>query len=322
MLSERVAPVEGRFNPAPAEAGHPATAKAGVPLSRKRVYRLMREKGLFAKNGRIYRSRHVNRVERCVAAPPTAPRCMEPTPTLKRAALASALVLGCSSGETSGVPPSQRDSRVLLVEFDGIAPNGIWDAHELAGGFDYDVTPTALVMYDRSGENQHLVRRGVAVDPERPYVIEARFTIAASEDATPLNSFCLNLNVAGPDGELSPPSTWALNVDLAPGAQGGVMKYMGFVDGAFQQLGERPIAWGVRGTEYLFRVGVNVDASGQPREKRVTASVLENDLVLEHFDVDYSPFAYQPSAGTPVRIGLNTHGTDWTLRDLRVEFID
>ena len=225
--------------------------------------------------------------------------------------------LGCTS-EGAPRPAPERD---VLVEFDGVAPNGTWDAHELAGGFEYEVTPAALVMHDRAGANQHVVRRGVALDPARPYLIEALFAIAAPDDGVSPNSFCFNLNVAGSDGDLSPPSTWALNVDLGPGATGGVMKHMGFVAGAFQQIGEQPISWGERGREYRFRVDVNVDASGLVRPRVVTASVFDGDVLLERFDVDYSTFSYQPG-GEPVRVGMNTHGTDWTLRELRVAYLD
>jgi len=38
--------------------------------------------------------------------------------------------------------------------------------------------------------------------------------------------------------------------------------------------------------------------------------------------VDYSSFPYQPDEGKPVRLGVNTHNTDWVLRDLKVYYLD
>ncbi len=45
---------------------------------------------------------------------------------------------------------------------------------------------------------------------------------------------------------------------------------------------------------------------------------MEGDVRRERFEVDYSTFPYQPDFSQPVRIGVNTHGTDWSLRKLKV----
>ena len=100
------------------------------------------------------------------------------------------------------------------------------------------------------------------------------------------------------------------------------MKTMGFQAGAFAQLGERQIDWGMRGTEYLLRVGVGLDQAGSPAPKKVTTTVTERGVVREHYDVDYSAFPYQPDASKPVRLGANTHATDWVLRGLRAFYAD
>ena len=66
--------------------------------------------------------------------------------------------------------------------------------------------------------------------------MEGKFTIPAPlNDGA--NSFCFNLNVAGADGDLNAVSTWSLNIDLQR-TGGAVMKFMGFHDGKFLDLGE------------------------------------------------------------------------------------
>ena len=72
------------------------------------------------------------------------------------------------------------------------------------------------------------------------------------------------------------------------------------------------------GVEYLLRVEVNTDKQGQFKPKTLTVTVMEGDHERERFEVDYSPFPYQPDPGRPVRIGANTHGADWTMRNLKV----
>jgi len=197
--------------------------------------------------------------------------------------------------------------------------NGKWDIHQYPGTFQYKVKPDALEMIDQRNANQHLTRRGFLLDPRRRYAIEALFTIHERTVERGPNSFCLNFNVAGPEDELDSLSCWAMNVDVAPkkGA-GGVMKYMGFVDGRFRQIGDRKVAWATTGVEYLLRVEVNCDRSGRFRPKMVTVTVMEGDRERERFQVDYSPFPYQPDLSKPVRIGVNTHGADWTMRNLKV----
>jgi hypothetical protein len=201
--------------------------------------------------------------------------------------------------------------RVVVVELDGVSDNGSWDPHPASASFSYEVTPDRLVMHDLSGQNQHLTRRGVSVDPTRAYVVEGLFTLEGA--AGGLDSFCFNLNVAGADGTFGPLDTWAINVDAAGGPPSGVMKHMGFVAGAFQQLGSEPAPWAEKNVEYLLRARVDGD--------QVSVTVLEAGVVLEDFAVDYASFPYQPDLGQPVRIGANTHGTDWSLRSLRVYYL-
>ena len=112
--------------------------------------------------------------------------------------------------------------------------------------------------------------------------------------------------------------TTAAPLYVAPSGSGGVMKHMGFVDGRFRQIGQRKVAWASVGVEYLLRVDVNTDKHGQFKFKTLTVTVTEGDTQRERFEVDYSPFPYQPDFSKPVRIGVNTHGADWTMRSLKV----
>jgi hypothetical protein len=208
---------------------------------------------------------------------------------------------------------------LVLEEFDGASPNGKWEPHQARGPFEYTVKPEALAMVDRKNVNQHVTRRGFELDPKRSYTIEALFTIHERTLEQAPNSFCLNFHVAGPIDSFDSLSCWSMNVDVSPkkGA-GGVMKHMGFVDGRFRQIGEHKVAWASTGVEYLLRVEVNTGAGGRPKPKTITVTVLEGDKKRERFEVDYTPFPYQPDPAEPVRIGVNTHGADWTMRNLKV----
>jgi len=211
-----------------------------------------------------------------------------------------------------------RWAKLVVTEFDNISPNGTWQAHQ-PNNFAFEATPSALVMHDAIGANQHVVRRNTLVDASRPYVIETLFTIH-SPTTPPPNSFCLNLNVAGDDTVLTPPSTWAVNVDVMP--SGAVMKHMGFVNGAFHSLGDRMVPWAKAGAEYLLRAAVHTALDGSFAANTVTVTLLEAGVTREHFSLDYSAFPHQPEPNQPVRIGANTHGTDWTMRSLRVYYSD
>jgi type 1 glutamine amidotransferase len=210
--------------------------------------------------------------------------------------------------------------QVVLAEFDGVSVNGVWDPHQPSGTFPYEVTAESLVMHDLGGENQHLTRRATELDASRAYVIEGLFRLDGPAGGA--DSFCFNLNAAGAEGDYASLDTWAMNLDAAGGPPNGVMKHMGFVAGGFQQLGFEPAPWAEKGVEYLLRVGVNLGADGTPKPKAVTTTLLESGVLRTHFEVDYSNFPYQPLAGAAVRLGVNTHGTDWTLRSLRVHYAD
>jgi type 1 glutamine amidotransferase len=213
------------------------------------------------------------------------------------------------------------DAALIFKEFDGKSPNGVWDrqAPPQPADFKYAVKPGALEMYANTPLNQHLVREGVAIDPSRPYAVEGKLTIPALGDDA--NSFCVNLNVAGPDGDVSNVNTWSLNVDLHQEG-GAVIKFMGFVNGRFTEIGQVETSWGAAGTEYGFRMYVNADYDGRYESKRVSMFVTKGNTQLEKLMVDYSSFPYQPDGAKSVRLGVNTHEADWVLRDLKVYYLD
>lgn len=209
---------------------------------------------------------------------------------------------------------------LILSEFDGTSPNGTWERQAPSEpGFKYAVKRDQLDMYESSAVNQHLVRKGVEIDPRRPYAIEGRFTILAPLAET--NSFCFNLNVAGADGDLGNVNTWSLNVDLNKDG-GATMKFMGFVDGKFDQTGEKKTKWGSADTEYLFRVYVNADLAGKYLDKYISAVVSKGSVDLEKLTIQYSSFPYQPDFTKKVRFGVNTHGANWVLKDLKIYYLD
>jgi hypothetical protein len=210
---------------------------------------------------------------------------------------------------------------LIFKEFDGKSPNGVWDRQgpPQPPDFKYAVKSGALEMYANTPLNQHLVREGIAIDPSRPYAVEGKFVIPVLGDDA--NSFCVNLNVAGPDGDVSNVNTWSLNVDLHQEG-GAVIKFMGFVNGRFTEIGQVETSWGAARTEYGFRMYVNADYDGRYKSKRVSMFVMQGNTQLEKLMVDYSSFPYQPDGAKSVRLGVNTHDADWVLRDLKVYYLD
>ncbi len=214
-------------------------------------------------------------------------------------------------------------SKTIVTDFDGVVAHGIWDPHTGPGAFKYQANDDQLTMEDLGGANQHLVRRDTSVAPGRPYAVETLFrTHDAGGPVSGLNSFALNLNVAGPAGDLAPPSTWSINLDVPPSGTGGVMKHMGFVTGGFAEIGQTPVAWGTKNAEYLLRVHVHEKMDGSPAPKFLSVRIFETGLLRESFEVDYQSFPHQPGASDVVRLGANTHGTDWTMRSFSAYYLD
>jgi hypothetical protein len=208
---------------------------------------------------------------------------------------------------------------LILSEFDGVSAAGVWERQAPSEpDFKFEVSRTQLKMFATSDLNQHLVRRGIAIDAARPYAVEGLFTIPPP--GRPHNSFCVNLNVAGPDGDLGSVNCWALNVHVLGGG-GSLTRFMGFVDGRFHEMGHIENTWGEIGREYSFRAHVNAGLDGTYQPKLVSMTVHHAGIPLSRFEIDYSPFPYQPVEDAAVRLGLNTHFGDWVLKNLRASYL-
>jgi len=213
---------------------------------------------------------------------------------------------------------------LILQEFDGASTNGVWEKQAPSPEFSFDVTSAALHLHDSTAialENRHVVRRGVAIDPTRPYAIEGQFTIPGPLDPKKHYSFCVNVNVAGPDGDLSEVTTWAVPAHVL-GNGASLTRLMGFNRGSFFMIGELRNRWGDADREYSFRIHVNADLDGLPQPKMVSRTLKEGETVLEQFQADFSAFPYQPDPRRPVRLGFNSHGASWRLWNLRAYYLD
>jgi uncharacterized protein len=213
---------------------------------------------------------------------------------------------------------------LILREFDGVSPTGIWEKQAPSPEFSFDATPAALYLHDSTAislENRHVVRRGVAIDPTRPYAIEGKFTIPGPIDPSKHYSFCVNVNVAGPDGDVSEVSTWAVPTHVL-GNRSSLTRIMGFHRGSFFMIGELRNRWGDADREYDFRIHVNADLDGLPQPKMVSRTLKEGETVLEEFQADFSGFPYQPDGTRPVRLGFNSHGASWRLWNLKAHYLD
>ena len=236
-------------------------------------------------------------------------------------ALSLLVCVGVRSWSAEGETPGPL--RLVLAEFDGEHPNGQWDIHNYPygdGTFDFQVGPDTLRMADKENKNQHLTRRGFLLDPRSHYAIQASFAVKPDPKAP--SSFCLNFHIAGEEGTFEPISCWAINVSVQPkrGADcGGISFNMGFVRNHFKRIGLSAIQeWPRFDTEYTLRVDVNADREGNYKLNCVSVSVMQGDQLVHRRQIDYSPFPYQPDLARAVRIGVNSHGGNWTMHDLQV----
>ena len=251
------------------------------------------------------------------------------------------IILFCISGLFYPDPASQGERRTsetvlradglkfkkqyILREFDGRHRPGSWDIHQYPGVFRYSCSRKELIMDGSQGQNQHITRRGILINPARPYAIEVEFMIDEPDDAPVPNSFCINFNIAGNDGELDSITCWAMNLDIAPtGKQpAGVMKTMGFVGGRYQQIKpSHPVNWCRMRTFYTMILHVNKNSDGLYMRNKVAVRVYEGDECKDSFETDYSPFSYQVDYSNTVRIGLNTHGANWIVKNMKVCYLD
>ncbi|AHM63035.1 hypothetical protein D770_23950 [Flammeovirgaceae bacterium 311] len=240
-------------------------------------------------------------------------------------------------------------AEIIFKEFDGVSPNGEWRkqySHEYFPKCDWDrwyfeATPAFGKMHvdggyqdcPEAGNNQHVVRYDKTIDQSRAYTIECDFAIAAPFRSS-INSFCVNFNVQKGMSRDDKINCWSINLDIHDLNTGKyTIKHMGFADiwndkhsryrkGSFTELLPAHTGVGALVEPELnhFKIEVNrrIDGSFSPNWVTVTWSDVSG--VREHFEEDYSKFPFQPDASKPVRVGLNTHGTSWVVRNLVVYY--
>ena len=237
---------------------------------------------------------------------------------------------------------------IIFKEFDGVSKNGDWRKQyggEYSPACDwnkwvFEATPAYGRMYRDGGygdcpsigNNQHVVRYDKTIDQNRPYTIECDF-LTDTNFVSPINSFCINFNVQkgmSPDSRIN---CWSINLDIHDKKEGAyTIKRMGFADlpgpnnqykyGWFTELSASSDGKGALTAPHVnhFKIEVNRRLNGDPAPKWVTITWSDAKGVHEHFEADYSKFIYQPDPAKPVRVGLNTHGIGWTVKNLLVYY--
>ena len=240
--------------------------------------------------------------------------------------------------------------KLIFSSFDGISDAGDWrkqygweyfpscnwerwhfDAHKnegemiVDGGYG-DCPP--------EGNNQHVVRYDKTVDHRKPYTIECDFVIEPTFVSL-VNSFCINFNIQKGMSRDSMLNCWSLNLDIHDRTTGKyTVKEMGFADSVWNEDAKQFESG--RFTEMLpshtgtgalmspeinhFRVEVNRRIDGKIANKWVTFTWKDKSGIRLHFETDYGKFPYQPDERLPAKIGLNTHGTNWTVRNMIVKY--
>lgn len=184
------------------------------------------------------------------------------------------------------------------------------------------------------GNNQHVVRYDKTIDPSRPYLIECDFIID-STFVSGVNSFCVNFNVQKGMSRDSMLNSWSLNLDIHDRATGKyTVKEMGFADSIWNEDAKQYESG--RFTEMLpshtgtgalmapavnhFKIEVNKRINGQTAPKWVTFTWSDPSGIRLRFETDYSKFPYQPKNTLPTKIGLNTHGSNWIVKNMKVRY--
>lgn len=238
---------------------------------------------------------------------------------------------------------------IIFKEFDGASPNGDWRkqySHDYFpeckwDNWSFEATPTHGKMYvdggysgcPEGGNNQHVVRYDKTIDQSRPYTIECDFTIAAPFVSS-VNSFCVNFNVQKGMQKDDKINCWSVNLDIHELSTGKyTIKHMGFADlwdeknnrykyGHFTELLPSHTGVGalVEPDINHFKIEVNRRLDGSISPNWVTVSWSDKSGVRERFEEDYSQFPFQPDPAQAVRVGLNTHGTSWSVRNMVVYY--
>ncbi|MEE9354397.1 MAG: ThuA domain-containing protein [Methylococcaceae bacterium] len=205
------------------------------------------------------------------------------------------------------------DDSVILEEFIGTTEPGQWTIQQpYNGSYQYTASLNDLELTGvEPGPNQHLVREGITINSSLPYTVQTKFKIL---NYGGVKSFAVNfLQDNQPASE--PINSWSLNLDL----QGPTIKYMGFVNGSFDLIGDRQAPWAVQNQEYIYKIDVNRRLNGDISPKWVTATISKPDgTIMDTFEVDYSKFRWQPKLNEPAKFGLNSHFASWIASDLRI----
>lgn len=241
----------------------------------------------------------------------------------QRSGWIGAWLVACAPIEPPIEPPDPTepdDPTLVLREFDGVAPNGAWvRAEPVVSEFPVEVTPDGLTVRRDTGANQHVVRDGLTFEPGRPWELTATVTVTTDNEG--LNSFALLFRTGTAADELISTHSVNLGLNRGPGQTGGVAKFMGFVDGQFSSFGEQPFDTGAPGQDLDLRLLVDRTPDGQTVPGFVTFEVMGPDGPVVTVAEDWSAHAYTPPDG-PLGFGFNSHGADWTLRDLTVRWIE
>lgn len=240
--------------------------------------------------------------------------------------------------------------KLIFKEFDGVSANGDWRKQY---GWEYfpacdwnkwhfETTKNAGKMIvdggygecAREGNNQHVVRYDKLIDASKPYTIECDFTITPTF-ASLVNSFCINFNIQKGFSRDSMLNCWSINLDIHDKKTGAfTIKNMGFADSVYNEDAKQyesgrfaemlPSLEGVGAKMQPainhFKIEVNKRLDGSFVDKWVTITWTDASGLRAHFEQDYSKFPYQPNELQPVRVGLNTHGTNWVVKNLLVYY--
>lgn len=249
----------------------------------------------------------------------------------------------------STYPQSKKTGRkVIFKEFDGKSENGDWRKQY---GFEYqpecdwnrwyfEVRKSCGKMYfdggndscRGAGNNQHVVRFDKTIDPRKPYTIECDF-IVDTAFVTEINSFCVNFNVQKGVSKENPLNAWSINLDINSKQKGNyAVKNMGFADiengvgnmeyGRFTELLPQHTGIGALPSPHVNRLKIQVNRAidGAVKFKHVTVTRSDETGIKDFFEIDYGRFPYQPDFDKPVKVGLNTHGTNWIIKNLIVYY--
>ncbi len=225
-------------------------------------------------------------------------------------------VLILITGSSPDSRPIINIQSIIVDEFYNGNVLGSWVVQQPAtSNFSYLITPEQITMTG-GADNQHLTRLNTNIDPNRAYAMYSKFKINSGEG---IQSYAMNF-LQGNQLVNDPINSWTLNLDLAGG---GIVKHMGFLNGSFRSIGSHAAPWAQANTEYIYQIDVHRRKDGNYSPKWVTGKISNlQGIVLDHFEINYSNFPWQPDLNETAGIGLNSHGADWEASDLIVWYTD